>query len=250
MKMRQIVILLLCMLLGLSAVAQTKTKADELYGKEKYEEAAAIYEKILKRDGVSPELYYNLGNCYYKMDEIPLSVLNYERALLLSPGDDDIRANLVLARSKTVDKVVPPSEMFFVTWWKAMVNSMSIGAWSVIAVLSFVLMLVGILVYFFVSNITMRKVGVYGSLVMLVLMLVSNIAAYAQNDLLQNRNTAIVIAPAVSVKSSPSDKSTDLFVIHEGSKVEILDNTMSEWSEVKFEEGKLGWVPKEAIEVI
>ena len=131
-----------------------------------------------------------------------------------------------------------------------MVNSMSIGAWSVIAVLSFVLMLVGILVYFFVSNIAMRKVGVYGSLVMLVLMLVSNIAAYAQNDLLQNRNTAIVIAPAVSVKSSPSDKSTDLFVIHEGSKVEILDNTMSEWSEVKFEEGKLGWVPKEAIEVI
>ncbi|MCR5313298.1 MAG: tetratricopeptide repeat protein [Bacteroidaceae bacterium] len=248
--MKQIVIYIFCFLLYLPTIAQTKTKADELYGKEKYEEAAKLYERILDKEGVAAEVYYNLGNCYYKMDEIPRAVLNYERALLLSPGDGDIRANLVLARSKTIDKSTPPSEMFFVTWWKSLVNSMSMTAWTVIAIISFVLLLVGILMYFFMSSLTLRKTGVYGSIVMLVVVVLANIAAYSQNDLLLNRNTAIVMEAAVSVKSSPSDGSTDLFVIHEGSKVQILDNSMKGWVEVKFEEGKQGWVPKSSVEVI
>lgn len=240
----------MCVVFGLSIDAQTKAQADELYKKEKYEQAAQVYEKILQNDGVAASIYYNLGNCYYKMDEVPRAVLNYERALLLSPGDDDIRNNLVLARSKTVDKATPASEMFFVTWWKALVNSMSINAWTTMAIGAFILVLLGILVYFFVGNIIARKVGAYGAIAMIVIVLISNIAAVSQNDLIENRNTAIVISPAISVKSSPSESSTDLFVIHEGSKVVILDNTMKGWREIKFEEGKQGWVPKESIEVI
>ena len=248
--MKRFIQYILFSLVCLTVNAQTKSQADELYKKEKYEQAAAMYEKILKKDGVAAALYYNLGNCYYKMDEIPRAVLNYERALLLSPGDEDIRANLVLARSKTIDKTTVASEMFFVTWWRALVNSMSVHAWVVVAVTSFILMLIGILVYCFVPKIEVRKVGVYGAFVMLFLVLISNIAAYSQNELIENRMTAIVMAPAVTVKSSPAINSTDLFVIHEGTKVEILDNQMKGWREVKFEEGKQGWVPKEAIEEI
>ena len=235
---------------ALSAIAQTKAEADNLYKEERYQAAAAAYEQLLKNDEVTAELYYNLGNAYYKMDNIPLAVLNYERASLLSPGDGDIRANLALARSKTIDKVTPSSEMFFVIWWHDLCNIMSCHAWSILAILSFALMLIGVLVYFFASNITLRKVGVYGAMGLLVVVVISNLSAYTQNRSFLNRNTAIVLAPAVSVKSSPNDSSTDLFLIHEGSKVEILDASMDKWREVKFEEGKQGWVPVSAIEVI
>ena len=94
----------------LFAFAASKAEGDALYEKEQYEEAAKVYETLLHDNGMSAEVYYNLGNCYYKMDLIPQAILNYERAYLLNPGDGDIRANLALARGKTIDKVVPPSE--------------------------------------------------------------------------------------------------------------------------------------------
>ena len=228
-----------------------KAKADALYKQEKYAEAAAAYERLLSSEEcVSAPLYYNLGNAYYKLDNIPLAILNYERALLIEPGDGDIRANLALARGKTVDKVTPQSEMFFVTWWHNLCNSMSNHSWSIFAIACFVLMLCGVLVYVFVPQLWARKIGAYGAMVLLVLVVVANFAAYTENKAFANRNSAIVISPAVSVKSSPNDSSTDLFVIHEGSKVEILDSSMKQWREVKFEEGKQGWIPVSSIEVI
>lgn len=249
--MKRIVLFFITLTLVLTAVAQTKVAADELYKKEKYTEAAAAYEKLLQsKEGVSAALYYNLGNAYYKLDNIPLAILNYERALLLEPGDGDIRANLALARGKTVDKVTPPSEMFFVTWWHNMCNSMSSYTWCIFAVVCFVLMLLGVLAYMFVPQLLVRKIGIYGAMVLLFLVVIANFAAYSQNEAFANRNSAIIIAPAVSVKSSPNETSTDLFLIHEGSKVEILDATMKQWREVKFEEGKQGWISLSAIEVI
>lgn len=234
----------------LASFAATKAEADALYEKENYAEAATAYESVLKTQGVAAEVYYNLGNCYYKLDEIPLAVLNYERAFLLDPGDGDIRANLALARGKTIDKVVPPSEMFFVTWWRDLTNCMSMNEWAILGIVSFVLMLFGILAYMFVSHLGVRKVGIYGAMVLLVVAVIANLAAVSQHISQTHRDTAIILSPAVTVKSSPSEKSTDLFLIHEGSKVEILDGSMKEWMEVKFEEGKQGWVPIKALEVI
>lgn len=248
--MRRLIICFILILSGVSSFAQSKQKADMLYSKDQFSGAAEIYESILRKQGESAEIYYNLGNCYYKMNEIPLAILNYERALLLSPADDDVRANLVLARSKTIDKAIPPTEMFFVTWWKSLVNCMSINAWTYLALISFVFCLVGLLVYLFMSSITMRKTGLYGAFFLFIIVIVANLAAYAQSVRINERTTAIIIAPAVSVKSSPSDNSTDLFIIHEGTKVDILDNSLKGWREVKFEEGKQGWIPKDAIEVI
>jgi len=230
--------------------AQTKTEADNMYKQEKYEAAAKAYEAILSKDGVSADIYYNLGNCYYKLENVPQSIINYERALLLDPGDDDIRTNLALARGKTTDKVTPPSEMFFVTWWHYVANSMSVNAWSTFAIIMFVLMLVGLLVYMFMGELLYRKIGIYSAMVMFVLVIIANFAGYSQNQSIGNHNNAIIITPAVSVKSSPNESSTDLFVIHEGSKVQILDASMKNWREVKFEEGKQGWVPLESIEII
>ena len=234
----------------LFAFAVSKAEGDALYEKEQYEKAAKVYETLLHDNGMSAEVYYNLGNCYYKMDLIPQTILNYERAYLLNPGDGDIRANLALARGKTIDKVVPPSEMFFVTWWRAITHSMRIGKWILLAVLSFVLLLVGVGLYMFSSPLLVRKIGIHGAMVLLVVVIVANCAAATQFDSLVDSRAAIVTAPSVSVKSSPSDRSTDLFLIHEGSKVEILDASMGEWMEVKFEEGKQGWIPVSAAEKI
>ena len=235
---------------AVATFAATKAEADALYEQEKYAEAAEVYEEVLKTQGIAAEVYYNLGNCYYKQNEIPLAILNYERAFLLDPGDNDIRANLALARGKTIDKVVPPSEMFFVTWWRDMTNCMSMNAWATLGITAFVLMLLGVLVYMFLTPLWARKLGVYGAMVLLLVAVLANLAAISQHISQTHRNTAIILAPSVTVKSSPSEKSTDLFLIHEGSKVEILDGTMKDWMEVKFEEGKQGWIPVSTAEVI
>lgn len=249
--MHRIIVFLLSLTMVVSAFAHTKAEADNLYKQQKYAEAAQAYEALLRSgEGVSAPLYYNLGNAYYKLDDIPHAILNYERALLIEPGDGDIRANLALARGKTTDKVTPPSEMFFITWWHNICNSMSNHAWSIFAIVCFVIMLCGVLVYMFLPQLLVRKVGAYGAMLMFALVIVSNFAAYTENEAYANRNTAIVMSPAVSVKSSPNEASTDLFVIHEGSKVEILDASMKQWYEVKFEEGKQGWIPVSSIEVI
>lgn len=233
----------------LSSFAVSKVEADKLYTQENYAEAAEAYQAVLQ-SGVAAEVYYNLGNCYYKLDKIAMAILNYERALLLAPADADIRANLALARGKTVDKVIPPSEMFFVTWWRNLTNSMSIDAWSTLGLAAFVVILLGLLAYMFATPLWARKLGVYGAMALFLFMLVANLAALSQYAGLKHHDTAIVLSPAVSVKSSPSERSTDLFLIHEGSKVEILDNSMKDWIEVKFEEGKQGWIPTNTAEVI
>ena len=247
---RKIFLLVVFVFSFLASFAASKEQADALYEQDKFAEAASIYETLLKTEGVAAEVYYNLGNCYYKMDEIPLAVLNYERAYLLEPGDEDIRANLALARGKTIDKVVPPSEMFFVTWWRDLTHCMSIQVWTTLGIVAFILMLIGVLVYMFVTPITIRKVGVYGAMGLLVIVLVANLAALSQHLDQTHRNTAIILSPALTVKSSPSHTSTDLFLIHEGSKVLILDASMAEWMEIKFEEGKQGWVPAKSLEII
>lgn len=228
----------------------TKQVADSLYEKEDFAEAVAVYEDIIANKGVSADIYYNLANSYYKLDDVARAILNYERALLLDQGDEDIRANLALARGKTIDKVTSASEMFFVTWWKGLVNSFSVDEWAVIGISSFVLMLIGILVYMFMSSLVVRKIGVYGALLLLFVTIVANVAAMYQRYSITHRDTAIVMSPVVSVKSSPSEASTDLFLMHSGSKVTITDKTMKDWVEVKLEEGKIGWVPLESIEII
>ena len=118
--------------------AQDKVQADSAYAAEKYEEAIPIYTALLK-EGEHADIYYNLGNCYYKTDRLALAILNYERAALLDPGSSDVRFNLELARSKTIDKITPESEMFFVTWYKNIIDMMSMDGWARTGIVAFVM---------------------------------------------------------------------------------------------------------------
>ncbi len=227
----------------------TKAEADSAYAKEHYQQAARLYEQVLKQ-GVSPELYYNLGNAYYRMDNITLAVLNYERALLLSPGDADIRFNLQMARAKTIDKITPESEMFFVTWYRSLVNLMGVDSWARTALVSLVAAILLTLIYLFAGRIWLRKVGFFGGMAFLVVFLLSNLFAWQQRRVLVERTGAIVIRSAVPVKSTPSKHGTDLFILHEGTKVTITDSSMKDWKEVRVADGKQGWLEASQIEVI
>ena len=227
----------------------TKAMADSAYVRQQYQQAIADYEALLKK-GVSADIYYNLGNAYYRTDNITRAVINYERALLLSPGDRDIRFNLQLARSKTIDKITPESEMFFVTWYRSLVNIMSVDGWAMMSLVSLAIAIVLALCYLFTAKVWMQKTGFFGAFLMIAVFALSNLFAWQQKDQLVNRSGAIVIAPAAAVKSTPANGGTDLFIIHEGTKVEITDSSMKEWKEVRIADGKEGWIKTSMIEMI
>ena len=239
----------LLLLLPLTAHAATKAEADSAYVNGNYQEAIKGYEALLKQ-GVSAEIYYNLGNAYYRTENITRAVLNYERALLLSPGDGDIRFNLQIARSKTIDKIVPESEMFFVTWYRSLVNLMSVDGWGRTALISLALVIVLFLVYLFSARVWMQKVGFFGGAVLLLLFVLSNFFAWQQRQQLLYRQGAIVVAPSVTVKSTPAQNGTDLFILHEGTKVVITDGSMKKWREIRLADGKKGWIESKKIELI
>lgn len=229
--------------------APTKAAADTAYIRGQYDEAARLYEALLVA-GEASELYYNLGNSYYKSEHIGRAILNYERALLLNPGNADIRANLAIARTKTIDKETPQPEIFFVAWIKALVSSLGISAWSTLAIASFLLLLASLALYFISRRIALKKTGFITAVFCLVVTVISNLCAYQQHRRLTDRHDAIVVMPGVTVRSTPSESGTSLFILHEGRKVTVKDDTMRAWKEITLEDGKVGWIPAEAIEVI
>jgi tetratricopeptide (TPR) repeat protein len=231
------------------ASAVTKAEADSAYVRGQYQQAISDYESLLKQ-GSSAELYYNLGNAYYRTENIPQAVLNYERALLLSPGDRDIRFNLQIARSKTFDKIVPESEMFFITWYRAMVNMMSVDGWARTALFALGLTIILFLVYLFADRLWLRKAGFFGGVALLIIFAMSNLFAWQQKQDLINRKGAIIFAPSVTVKSTPAANGTDLFILHEGTKVVIIDGSMKDWKEIRLADGKEGWIESKQIRII
>lgn len=227
----------------------TKTQGDSAYMNNDYNSAIQIYESLLSK-GESADVYYNLGNSYYKAGNIAKAILNYERALLLEPGNSDIRVNLDIARSKTLDKVEIAPEIFFITWINAIINATSADGWAIWGIISFILLIVGLYLFFFSRKVILKKIGFLSGIAFLILTICSNVFASKQKERLLNRNFSIVIDPSVTVRSTPSESGTSLFILHEGSKVFMKDNSMKDWKEIKLEDGKVGWVPASAIEVI
>ena len=161
-----------------------------------------------------------------------------------------IFANLEIARSKTVDKVEPVPEIFFVSWTKSLINSMSVDSWAVCGVVCFILLIVFLYLFIFSKQIVLKKAGFISGIVFLAVTILANVFANQQKDELTNRNSAIVINPSVTVRSTPSESGTSLFILHEGHKVGVKDGSMKDWKEIRLEDGKVGWVPASAIEII
>lgn len=233
-----------------SLPAADKITGDNYYMANEFDSAIDVYEAVLATGKESHELYFNLGNAYYKKDNIGKAILNYERALLLAPNDKDILFNITLAKSKAVDKVSEPYRIFFVEWRDALVNLFTLSAWTTIAIAAFVVLLLSLLLFLWSNKVAVRKTGFFVAIISLVVTLFANYAAYQLYTSLTNRNAAIILQPSVTAKSTPDKSGTDLFVIHEGRKVHISDDTMKAWKEIELEDGTAGWVPASSLEII
>ena len=235
--------------LGAVDVDSLKVAADSAFAREDFAKAAKLYTRMAK-EGESAVVCYNLGNCYYRMDDIAHAILWYERAVMLNPGDEDIRFNLNMARSKTIDRVVPRHEFFFVSWYRSMVNWMSIDAWGRLGIALFALCLLALMGYIYGKNVGLRKISFSLGVVFLLTAIVANLCAWSQRTRQMERTGAIVMVSSAVVKSTPANSGSDLFVLHEGTYVSIRDNSLGDWCEVTLVDGKQGWIQRNHIEVI
>lgn len=179
-KISFFIIFLLSFVQFVQAESFTKADADKAYQENKYAEAIKMYENILATQGESAVVYYNLGNSYFKEKNMAKAVLNYERALLLNPGDADIRFNLDMARNKTVDQITPATEVFIVTWINSLTNMQSERGWAKIGIVSFICLLVGLALYIFSKRLFIRKIGFIGAIILLVVTVCANLFARQQ----------------------------------------------------------------------
>ena len=234
---------------GLKAQVAELQAAANAYSKSDFAQATEIYENLLRTYGESAEVYYNLGNSYYKMNQIAPAILNYERVLLLNPGDKDTRFNLEIAKLQTVDKIEAIEPFFLTEWLQSLQNIYGTDTWSKISIASFILLISSLILFFFSRKIVLKKLGFYTGIVWLIFTIAANSFAYSQKQKLITRNTAIVFAPTVTIKSSPDNSGNDLFILHEGTKVSIKSK-LGDWSEIQIADGNVGWIKNSDIEVI
>lgn len=241
--------LILCFCLPSFAQSDAVKLANDMYAKGNYTDAAKQYEKVLSTEGVSSELYYNLGNAYFKVNEVGLSILNYERALRLSPRFDDARYNLELAQLKVIDNIVPTPSFFLGRWIENLIKFMTSNQWIIVSVSIFILFLLSAFLFVFGSSRQLRKSSFYLGLAFLGLSLVTVVFSGVRKDQMLNHSEAIVMSGVITAKSSPDRSGTDLFQLHEGTKVNIK-STLGDWIEITLGNGSIGWVEQKSIEKI
>jgi len=248
--MKKLNIILLSFLFGLTLARANATfeQANQLYQEAMYDSAAGIYENLLADNTLSAEVYYNLGNCYYRLDKIALAILNYERALKLQPNDEDILFNLRLANLRIVDKIEPLPRLFLFEWWDELVAFNNSSSWAII----FVLFIWGI---FFLAVLIMmsysskiKQMALIFLLVFACLSMLTYVLASQRLTFETESNFAIVFNDNAYIKNAPNGN-LDLFILHEGVKLELLDK-VGDWRKIKLADGKVGWVNMDAIVVI
>jgi len=251
MKKIVFVISFVCFVMTLSAQEPDSLFAsgNRAFANAFYDEAISQYQKILDEGYASADLYFNLGNAYFKAEDYPSAILYFEKAKKLDPRDEDIDFNLQVANSRIVDKIEPVPELFLKTWWRSFINIFSANTWAVIAVTGLILFFILLAFYLLSRLIRIRKVAFFTGLGILAITLLSFAIAYVKYQDVKSENTAIVFTPTITVKSSPNQNSVDLFVIHEGAKVQLLDEVGS-WYEIRIASGSVGWLPAESVKKI
>jgi len=243
---------ILIFLLSFISMAQNETLFDQgnaLYNDGNYTEAIEKYQAILKQGQHSAELYFNIGNSYYKLNNIAPSIYYYEKALQLAPDDKDILNNISFARNMTIDVVDTIPEVGFSKLINNITNMMSFDAWSKISVGLVIVFVILFLSYYFSHASTKKRIAFVVSLASIVLACTSLSFAYHKYNLEKNDKPAIVFAKESQIKSEPNLRSSEAFKLHEGTKVQILD-TVNNWKRIKLADGKTGWIVSEDIKAL
>ncbi|PJI26510.1 BatD family protein [Prevotella intermedia] len=231
------------------ASAVTMEEAAKAYNKGNYQEAIKHYQALIKQKPSAP-LYYNLGNAYYRNSDVTQAIIAYERALKLAPSDEDTRYNLQLAQAKTIDRLSPESDVFFMRWLHAVVYAMSIDAWGIVSLVVLFFSLAFALMYFLSTTISKRKVGFFAAFGFLLLFVLCVVFAKMQQNEKRNCNQAIIVASIATVKATPDAKGENAITLHEGTKVEIVDSSMDDWKGIRLPDQSTGWIPANQLEEI
>ncbi len=254
--MRKLISLIFCITIFLTqfSVAQSEEQstfqsANQAFSNKNYDHAIQLYESILGKDIQSPELYFNLGNCFFQKKEWGKTILNYERALLLDPNDPEILQNLELAKSETIDEIAVLPNFFLARWWVQVRDLTHSGLWSIFGILLFWVGIAGIILWILGKERQQRKRGFLGGMTILGLSLVVFALAYSSYQVQQKSGSAIIMSKETSLKTLPDEISNEILPLHEGIKVEIIEKVTS-WYKVRLDNGEVGWIIQSDLEEI
>ncbi|MCP9199168.1 tetratricopeptide repeat protein [Gramella sp. GC03-9] len=242
-------ILLSFLLLGFGVFGQGEDlfeAANTAYQNGNYEEAAAKYEEILENGEASAEVYYNLGNSYYKLNRVAPSIYHYEKALQLDPGDEDIRNNIEFARNMAIDDIEAVEQTGIDRWFNDLIAVFSYNTWAVLSIVFSVVFVVLFLLYYFSATPLYKRLLFGGAMAMLIFSLVSVIFAFQQESYIENNQYAIIFAEETEVRDEPNLRGESSFELHEGTKARILEN-YQEWSKIELANGAQGWIKTEDV---
>ena len=254
-KMKRIMIIF--GILTVSAAWLSAQDADSLwnqavkdYTEENYQAALDCFSALEAEGYVSRELYYNIGNCYYKLgNSLGQSILYYERALKLDPSYEDAQVNLAIAREYTLDRIDEVPEFILLTWIKAFRDTVSSDAWAWIALALFLVTAVMVLLFRFGGSPAVRKTAFAMAIIALAFMIISAVFAFNLRSELESEDGAVVTVPVSSVKSSPGSTDQSLFILHEGTRISVLES-LGEWYRIELSDGRQGWMEAEDVEII
>ncbi|MCX7909647.1 MAG: tetratricopeptide repeat protein [Ignavibacteria bacterium] len=224
-------------------------KGNEFYSKGDFRKAVEHYEKILNSGYRSKDVLFNLGNCFYRLGEYHKSILYYERALILDPFDEDVRFNLQMAKLHNVDKIEEIPKFFLIQWWENIRDTLSSKQWAILGLISIWIASIALITFLFVFSSGTRKLLFGLGVFFIITFLFATILGISRYRYETNNNYAIVFSVNSYIKSSPEDGSTDLFILHQGTKVEILDE-IGNWYKIRIANGNIGWIKKSDIERI
>lgn len=237
----------------------TAQRADSAYNAENYRQAIELYQQAIAADGVSSDIYYNLGNAYYRNDMPGKAVLNYERALKINPSNGDARTNLNFVRNRIQDR--PEDDTPFLTGLHRDITlSMSANAWAWTAFAIFLLLAAAAALYFFAPSVTLRKAGFFGGIILLLAFAYALTASSDALDAATSHSHAVVTTPSTQLSSTPRAARTaddKVVIIHEGTVVEIIDSVATPddpvspmWYNVKINNSTKAWLRASDVERI
>lgn len=238
-----------CFLQGKESPDSLFVSANKQYAAEKYENAIQLYQTIKTKGVESAELYYNLGNACYKLRQYPRAILNYERALLIDPGNEDVKYNLAKAKMYNIDRIDEIPEFVIKHWTNRVITLLTSNTWAIISLVTFLSSLILLMIYFLSGKISMKKVAFYTGTFLILISLSSFYFSYKGKGLVLRRTGAIIMSPTVTIKSTPSETGVNLFILHEGTKVFIIGH-LDSWNEIRLSDGKQGWLQSSDLEAI
>ncbi len=221
-------------------------KGNEHYRKGNYQEAINAYESIIKGKKESCDLYFNLANSYYKLNQIAPAIYYYEKALLISPNDKDIQNNLKFAKNSTIDDIKTVEKVGFERALRNFTELVHYNTWGYISVALAVLFLLFFIGYYFSQTSLVKRIFFLGMFVIPFLIIAAIGAAIFEKNLYETERPAIVFAEVISVKNEPRENATDAFILHEGTKVFVLE-TVENWKKIQLTDETEGWILSEAI---